>query len=147
MRDPQKKRVYVWENEWFDWCRGNLNLSECRAVVKWACDLYGLKTPRVAQHDDRSYSYCQMDPKPLINFRSDQKNASVALHEAAHYICDTIFGGDLEDHSPQWMGIFLWLLEGARIAPRTALHASARAKKIKWVQTWLVSPKRLGRRR
>lgn len=147
MKDPQKKRVYAWENSWFDWNRCNLTLTECRAVVSWACELYGLKTPRVTQHVDRSYSFCTSGPKPHISFRADQKNASVALHEAAHLICDTIFGPDLDDHCPQWMGIYLWLLEGARIAPRTALHASAKARRIKWVQTWLVSPKRLGRRR
>ena len=147
MRDAQRKRVYAWEHEFSDWNRSGYSLKECRAVVKWACDKYGLPTPRVTQHDNKSFSYCIVGEKPVISFGIDQKNAAVALHEAAHYICDRIFGAGLEDHCPQWMGIYLWLLEGYRIAPRTALHASAKARKIRWVQTWLVSPKRLGRRR
>ena len=147
MKDPQKKRVYAWEAQWFDWNRSNLTLKECRTAVKWACDHYGLPPPRVTQHHTNAYTSCTTGPKSVISFRVDQKNAASAFHEVAHYICDKIFGFKMESHGAHWMGIYLWLLEGARIAPRTALHASARAKKIKWVQTWLVSPKRLGRRR
>ena len=144
MLDPQRERVYAWENEWHDWNIGSLTLAECRAVVRWACEKYGVTPPRVEQHRDRQYSFSQGG---LISFRTDQKNAAVALHEAAHYICDQIFGDTVAHHSPEWMGIFLWLAEGYRLAPRTALHASAKAKRIKWTATWLVSPKRLRRNR
>lgn len=146
-RDGQKKRVYDWEASFGDWCRSGYTKSECRAAIKWACNLYGLKTPRIGFHATKAFSFSVSGEEPCISLGSDQRNAAVALHEAAHYICDSIFGPDLADHSPQWMGIFLWLLEGYRLAPRTALHASAKARRIKWVQTWLVSPKRLGRRR
>lgn len=144
MKDPQQKRVYSWEGDWLDWNRSSLTLAECRATVKWACDKYGLKTPRITQHVGNEYTFFQ---DGRISFRHDQKNAAIALHEAAHYVCDEIFGHKIEHHSPEWMGVYLWLLEGYRVAPRTALHASAKARRIKWVQTWLVSPKRLGRRR
>ena len=144
MRDPQRERVYKWEAEFHDWNIGSLTLAECRAAIRWACEQYGITSPRVEQHRDKEYSYSKGD---LISLRLDQKNAAVSLHEAAHYICDQIFGSTVAPHSPQWMGIYLWLLEGYRVAPRVALHASAKARRIKWVQTWLVSPKRLGRRR
>lgn len=147
MRDPQKHRVYAWEAEWHDWNHSGLTLKECRDVVRWACHKYGVKPPRVAQHDGRAYSFSQGDPFNLISFRRDQKNAAIALHEAAHHISGKIFGNTIADHSPEWMGIYLWLLEGFRVAPRIALHASARAKRIRWVATWGVSPKRLRRRR
>lgn len=147
MRDPQKQRVYSWEHSFSDWNRSGYSLKECRAAIRWACKLYGLKTPPVKSHRTKHFSFSVGGDEPYISLGADQRNVSVALHEAAHYICDRIFGDKLPDHSPEWMGIFLWLLEGYRVAPRTALHASARAKKIKWVATWLVSPKRLGRSR
>lgn len=123
-------------------------MSEAREAVHWACKKYGIEPPAVRQHAGTAYSYSQGAPINVISFRKkDQVNPAVALHEAAHYICDTIFGNKLADHSPEWMGIYLWLAEGWRLAPRAALHASARAKRIRWTATWVVSPKRLRRQR
>lgn len=141
--------MYAWEHDWHDWNVGSLTLREVRDVVRWACSKYGIRAPKVVQHADRHYSYSKGEPDNLISFRLDQRNPAVALHEAAHFISGAIFGEktDMADHAPEWMGIYLWLLEGYRIAPRIALHASARARRIRWVPTWVVSPKRLQRRR
>ena len=148
-RDPQRARVYAWEHEWCDWNRSTLTLREARAAVHWACDKYGIHPPAVKQHAGAAYSFSRGEPANVISFRYDQRNPAVALHEAAHYICGVLFGEvtDMADHSPEWMGVYLWLLEGYRVAPRTALYASAKAKGIRWVDTWVVSPKRLQRQR
>lgn len=144
-RDSQKRRVYAWEGEWGDWNRRTCNLKEARGAIHWACEKYGVKPPRVTQHDGNAYSFSQGD---VISFRRDQVNPAIALHEAAHFISGRIFsGGDMQDHGPEFVSIYLWLLEGYRVAPRSALHASARAKKIRWVPTWTMSPKRLQRKR
>lgn len=152
MKDPQRKRVYAWEGGFCDWVRSTLTLAEARAVVRWACDKYGLPCPTVSQHMHAGDSYSQADGSvtkgPLISFKAaDQKNPAVALHEAAHYIHDAIFGDKGVHHSAEWLGIYLWLLEGYRVAPRTALLASARAARLRWVAIWTVSPKRLQRGR
>lgn len=149
MRDPQKKRVYAWEAEWGCWNRTTVTLSEARKVVRWACDKYGVEPPAVKVHDGVEYSWSKGTPDNVISFRRDQLNPAIALHEAAHHICGVLFGEDTDmaDHSPEWMGVYLWLLEGYRVAPRTALHASARAKRIRWMPTWAMSPKRLRRGR
>lgn len=151
MKDPQRKRVYAWEGHWCDWVRNTLTLRKAQAVVRWACEKYGLRCPVIRQHDGTADSFSQADGGPgglpLISFRaSDQKNPAVALHEAAHYIHDAIFGDKGAHHSPEWMGIYLWLLEGYRVAPRRALHASAKTARLRWVATWTVSPKRLQRK-
>lgn len=148
LKDPQRKRVYAWEGGWCDWVRSTLSLGGARAVVRWACDKYGLPCPTVVQHDGAADSFSQADGAsggPLISFQRGQRNPAVALHEAAHYIHDAIFGDKGAHHSAEWMGIYLWLLEGYRVAPRRALHASARAARLRWVATWTVSPKRLQR--
>lgn len=142
--DPQRDRVYDFESGWSDWNRSTFSLSEARETVHWACKKYGLKPPAVKQHGGREYSYSQGN---VISFRRDQVNPAIALHEAAHYICDAIFGNAVAHHSPEWAGIYFWLLEGARLVPRAALHAAARAKKVRWMATWAVSPKRLRRNR
>lgn len=151
LKDPQKPRVYAWEGGFSDWVRSTMTLAEARAVVRWACDKYGLRCPVVRQHVGKQESFSQIDGaefgKPLISFqKASQRNAAVALHEAAHYIHDVIFGDKGPHHSAEWLGIYLWLLEGYRVAPRSALHASARAARLRWVATWTVSPKRLQRR-
>jgi hypothetical protein len=143
MRDIQRDRVYSWEGDFHDWNVRSLSLREARRVIHWACDQYGLIPPSVMQHDGRALPYSQ---GAKISFNRKVVNPALALHESAHYICDEIFGTRLAPHCPEWMAIYLWLLEGYRIAPRTALHASAKARGIRWLPTWTVSPKRLYRR-
>jgi hypothetical protein len=136
------KRVYAWEGGWADWCRRTMNLKQCREVVRWACEKYGVKPPRVTRHAGTAYSFSQGS---LISFQADQQNAAIALHEAAHYICDLLVGAK-EEHSREWLGIYLWLLEGWRIAPRCALIASARARRLRWAAPWRMAPSRIGKR-
>lgn len=149
LKDPQRKRVYAWEGCWCDWVRSTLTLRETLDVVNWACSKYGLRCPFITTHPGKADSFSQADGAPnggpVISFQGDQKNPAVALHEAAHYIHDAIFGDKGAHHSAEWLGIYLWLLEGYRVAPRRALHASARAARLRWVATWTVSPKRLQR--
>lgn len=144
MRDIQESKVYKWEEKWRDWNRETASLKELRELIHWACKKYGLKPPAVKQHQGTAYSYSLGN---VISFRRDQKNPAIALHETAHFICDKIFTEEnLEDHSPEWLGIYMWLLEGARVAPRLALHSTAGAHRLRWVATWIVSPFRLGAR-
>lgn len=140
--DPQRDRVYGWEAQWADWNSQAISLGKAREYVHWACGLYGLCPPSVKRHRTNEYSYSQ---GTLISFHPAQVNRGIALHEASHFICDEVFGPDMAHHCPQWMGIYLWLLVTARIAPPVALFASARAAGIKWCPMWTVSPKRLAR--
>lgn len=147
MKDPQQQRVYAWETDFADWNRETLTLQECRAVVAWACSKYGVKTPTVGQHTGKNWSYAiERGGRVYVSFMHEQKNPAVALHEAAHVIADAIFGTTAQAHGPEWLGIYLWLLEGYRLVPRSALWASARAKRLRWTATWTMSPKRLRRR-
>lgn len=140
-RDPQGQRVYNWEGRWKDWNRSTLTMEEMTDVVRWACRQYGMVAPRVKGHRGKDYSFSQGD---LVSFNFADRNPAIALHESAHYITDAIFPNErLAHHSPQWAGIYLWLLENYGVAPRIALHTSAKAAGIRWVVTWVVSPKRL----
>lgn len=140
VKDPQQQRAYNWEGGWADWNSHTLSLTRLREYVHWACALYGLKPPAVKAHKGNAYSWSQGN---VVSFQYSQMNRAIALHETSHYICDQVFGLEIEGHSPEWLAVYLWLLIEAGVAPRVALCASAKAKGLRWVPLWQVSPKRL----
>ncbi len=142
VKDPQQMRVYAWEGQWADWNTKACTLAKAAECVRWACGLYDIKPPVVKQHFSGDFSFSCGN---LISFNHTQVNRAIALHEAAHHICDRLFDIGDEHHCAEWFAIYLWLLVEARIAPRIALTASAKAKKIRWLPLWQVSPKRLAK--
>lgn len=67
-----------------------------------------------------------------MSFSRKGKNAATALHEAAHLIAHDLYGDRGQDHGPTFLGVYMWLLETAGVAPRIALHATARAHGLRW---------------
>lgn len=133
--DPQRHLVYDWEDTWRDWQLNTLTLTECRYAVRTACKRYGIKPPRVKQHNRRSLSWCDgkiMSLQAKGFRRRGGKNLATVLHETAHCIVLRVFGHRVHDHGPTFLGVFLWLLEEARVAPRAALFASARSHGLRW---------------
>lgn len=88
--------------------------------------------PPVRQHAGNATTFT-LDDGSLISFNRVHKNPAIALHEAAHYICDRLFEGkQLHIHGPTWLGIYMMLLETGRVAPKVALHSTARAHGLRW---------------
>lgn len=137
MPDPSTEKVYEWENSWPQWNYNSLTLDGCRQLIHLACKQYGIEPPTVTQHNVRSLSWC-IPTRRIISLQAvgpnnrGGKNASTALHEAAHQIAWDGFGNKIDDHGPTWLGIYMWLLEKAEVAPAVALHATARAHGLKW---------------
>jgi hypothetical protein len=135
--DPHSKRVYAWEDSWPQWNYNSLTLASCRTLIAVACKQYRLLAPRVIQHNKRTLSWCE-PVKDRISLQGvgpnnrGGKNAAVCLHEAAHHIAWKYFGDRIADHGPTWLGIYMWLLESAEVAPAVALHASARKFGLRW---------------
>ena len=136
-RDPQRRSAYAWEDTWPLWHVNTHTLAECRFIIRVACKRYGIAPPAVRQHGVRSLSWCIAE-EDCISLQAagprgrGGKNVPTALHEAAHYIAFKLFGYRIQDHGPTWLGVYLWLLAAARVAPRVALNASARAAGLKW---------------
>lgn len=138
LKDPQRDAVYDWEGEFRDWNRKTLPLHLVKKYVQDACAHYGLPAPTVKGHPGKAYAFYK--PKDdysgeVISFAGWCQNPAVALHEAAHYIVLHHFGTDVQDHGPIWLGVYLWLLQRAGIAPQEALYASARKWKLRWRET------------
>jgi hypothetical protein len=135
--DPQKAALYAWEESWGPWNFYSLTLTECREWVEMSCAYYDVPPPRVRQHRTREYSWCHTG-MGVISMQGGKhrarggRNPSQALHEVAHWIVFQRFGDKPQDHGPTFLGVYMWLLEAACVAPRVALHASARAHGLKW---------------
>jgi hypothetical protein len=135
--DPQKAALYAWEETWGPWNFNSLTVTECRAWIVQACAYYDVPPPRVRQHRTREFSWCHVR-MGVISLQGGKhrdrggRNVSQALHEAAHWIVYQIKGDVPQDHGPTFLGVYMWLLEAAQLAPRVALHASARAHGLKW---------------
>lgn len=129
--DPQQSAVYAWERTYADWNRETLTLPGVRGFVQAACHEFGIEPPSVKTHKGKQYAYSWGDK---TSFNAEGKNPPTALHEAAHYITDTLLGTAIEPHGPEWLGVFMWLLLEAKVAPRPALEASARSHGLKWLK-------------
>jgi hypothetical protein len=143
MRDRQRTKVYAWEDTWGCASNRGLKLAGARHWVRWACGQYGIKPPIVRGHYRvrGGTSFYQPDDH-IIEFRKRHLNIWVSLHEAAHAICDILL--DVEEaHSPQWLGIFLALLEKAKVAPGVALRASADAARLSYIPSGRIGPRKI----
>jgi hypothetical protein len=129
--EKQARKIVNWESEWLLWTREYLGLNSCRALVKWACDLYDVKYPKVSQHHKPHYSLA-IPKKNLISMWVEQRNHAIVLHEAAHHILHELHGNDFHDHGPEWLGIYMYLLEQAKLAPKIALTSSALEHGLVW---------------
>lgn len=136
--DPQCQALYEWEDQWGEWNRNLISLRKCRLLIRQACEHYGVKAPTVVTHDKGlSWSIPHLARISILggeHRRPGHLNVPVALHEAAHHIAWIKYGNKIQDHGPTFLGLYLDLLDRARVAPRLALEATARSFKLKWVR-------------
>lgn len=135
--DPHKDDVYAWEDSWPGWGKNHITFKACRELVYQACDDYNVARPAVIQHPKRSFSW-SMPTKNRISIQGGEhranggRNVATALHEAAHHIAWHLYGDCIQDHGPTFLGIYLDLLNKAKVAPLVALEASARSCGLRW---------------
>jgi len=134
--DPQRERVYRWEDQFRSFIERTTTRRELRALIRKASKRYNVEPPSVkfrTKSGTRGRITSEYDPEEhCISLGWNDCNHAIAMHECAHAIADTIYGPFQQAHGTRWLGIYLDLLEWARVAPRSALHASAREKRLKW---------------
>lgn len=136
--DPQKKRVYEWEDLFSSFGKRSETRQEIRKLIRSASKRYNVEPPAV-RFVSRAKSpsltittyYDSSDHSISMGYRSC--NAAIAMHEVAHAIVSERFE-DEPDHGERWLGIYLDLLEWAGVAPRSALVASLKEKRLKWAR-------------
>ena len=136
--DPQKEKVYGWEDSWPGWSHNQLTLGQCRTLVKIVCGHYDVPVPTVVQHAYKAMFAWSWPAKNRISMQGGEhlargsRNVSTVMHEAAHHVAWHLYGERIQDHGPAFLGIFIDCLVMAKVAPRIALEASARACGLKW---------------
>lgn len=130
--DPQKDAVYAWQWKWYDWNHGELSKDGVRQWVKWAYKkkFRFTKMPRIKFPKTGKCSYHDGE-KALLAFVYEHRNVPMVLHETAHAICFILYGATVEDHGPEFMGIFLYLLEKTGHYPLGTVYDSAKKAGLK----------------
>jgi hypothetical protein len=132
-KDRQCARVYSWGWSFADWNIKTLTKRQCRKWVKWCLKQFHLKkgsSPAVVFPPRAKYSSFEPEYHELQLIKK-HRNIPMVLHETAHYVQSILYGKTTEDHGPEFMGIWLYLLEAAQLCPKGTLTASAKSKGIK----------------
>lgn len=104
--------------------------SAARKAIAAASRKYRIPVPEVlfASRNKRRGKDLPSQYEPLrhrIILRPRHLNGAIVLHETAHAITDYLLGWDLQSHGPEWLGVYMVLLEDFGISTREAIHASA----------------------
>ena len=150
--DPQKHKAYAWETSFRSFNEHNTPRRRLRRLIRRAERRYRIPPSKIIftnrVHRAKRYAKIASEYEPndhSITLGYNDHNYAIALHETAHAITDYLLGYDLEPHGPQWLGIYLELLEWAKVAPREALHASARAYGLNWIPIGRIGPRAIRR--
>ena len=144
MRDRQQTRAYDWEGEWPTFTKKTLTQDECRTAIVTASGLYNIPVP-VIRFLPGKRGHTWYDPNDhTINLRPRHCNLGICLHETAHAIHSHVTGDEAHEiHGPEWLAIYINLLERFEIASLTALTASAEAHALVYADLAKHSPRRL----
>lgn len=134
--DRQKRAVYEWEDLFRSFGERGASRADIASLIRRACRRYGVEPPMVrfvskAKSPSLTVTtyYDSSDHSISMGYRSC--NYAIACHESAHAIIDDRYE-DVEDHGPEFLGVYFDLLAWSKVAPRTALEASARALGLRW---------------
>lgn len=136
MDDIQKPSLYAWEDLFSSFGKRSETRSEIKSLIGRACRLYGVEPPAVhfvsrvkSPTLTRTTWYDPSNQSISMGYRSC--NDAIALHEASHAIVDDLYES-VEDHGPEFLGVYFDLLAWARVIPKSAIHASARELGLRW---------------
>lgn len=134
--DSQQIWVYYWEEMWKWWNVQRLSKKECAKLLKWACRLYNVPAPSLKLHrplPGKRWATA-FDPSDYsITLSPQHMNEAVCLHEVAHAIHSLLTGDEAhEAHGPEWLALYIYLLDRLGLAPRIALFATAKVWRLKW---------------
>jgi hypothetical protein len=134
VKDPQKKRVYKWEDGWLHAAERTLTRAETRRLVARCCKLYNTTVPRLIflPRTNKEWSYFH-GPADKLVFNYFHCNEFIVCHEVAHAIVYRRHGETIPDHGHEFMGIYLALLMNEKVAGRIALYDSAQAAGLSWI--------------
>lgn len=126
--DPQRHRVYSMERTIVGQAVGTHTDSKVlNDIVRHACREWGVERPNCgwsAETRPSVYGSCD-DDSIRLNPLYDGDNTAVLLHELAHWLTFKVFeaSDDLQDHGPEFMGVYRYLLDRYNMIPSVAFDA------------------------
>lgn len=141
-RDNQRQKAYNWEHRHLRFGPQNrsLTLEECDEFIAKACERYGV--PKPVLKDGRG---CRIARGGMgaITLPRWARSVTVTLHEVAHSITSRRHPGTAW-HGPEWMRVFVDLLEVFGGHKRTDLMASVREARLKISPATACAPPKRG---
>lgn len=132
--DPQLELVYAWEDSWWGWNKSLISFDESQRWIKLACRAFEVHAPSVTRHYTRALSW-SIPQYNIISMQNDGGlNIPISLHEASHHIVWHRYGDKAHDHGPTFVGVYLRLLEKAKVASPEALRSSLKKFNVRWRQ-------------
>lgn len=127
--DPQRHRVYAWEDGYDTGTLGDMGTKRFYALLRDVCQYYRVKRPRsgvLSKRQQREHlaALCDTDNNALW-FSPKYCTARVLLHELAHWVFDG-YGFTGAPHQALWLGIYIHMLDKWFVCPVEASVASAR---------------------
>lgn len=134
--DPQKARLYEWEDRFSSFGKRSESRLDIQKLVYRACRRYDIEPPIVrfvskAKSPGLTVTTFYDTADHSIQFGYRSCNAAIACHEVAHAVIAE-YQENVEDHGPEFLGVYFDLLEWAKVLPRSAIHASAREMGLSW---------------
>jgi len=129
--DPQRHLVYAMERKIIGWTvHTTMPVNDLLDVAIHACKKYDADVPEIKIINKpklRVFGYS--DHKITLNAGYNGQNLSTFLHELAHWLQDEVWhqtnDWDLicpqEDHGPEFMAIYIHLLDQYKMMPRNQM--------------------------
>ena len=130
--DPQRRRCYHMERKFDGGTIGTkTDRQTLQSIVTHACNKYKVEPPRlvVGRKKEKVIGYCDEDHIYLNSWFHGQ-NTHTLLHELAHWMVQSMFD-EYENHGPEFMAIYMHLLDAYRLLPEWAFKRYAREYKLK----------------
>ncbi len=143
-RDPQSSRVYVMERHYVGVCvYHTVTKANLQIVADHVCRYYRVEPVKIDTYVDTragaDMSICWWSEdenghhdthKIVLNRAKHGANVTCLLHELAHHIVHSIYV-NIEGHGPEFVGVYMHLLDKYRVMPSCAFRALAKKCRVK----------------
>lgn len=133
--DPQRDKVYDLEtniNGW--WTYSSIPTKELLAFLVAVCKYYRVDIPKLRVIRDRKCGdtawYDHAADEIVLNRSREGTNVGVLCHEAAHYLIDCFYT-DTEVHGPEFVAIYMHLLDHFCLLPHTCFRLLAKKYRLR----------------
>jgi hypothetical protein len=112
---------------------GKMARSKSREMAKRMAGYFNVTAPPMhwARMGKDSYTGWQDSKGLTVNIDKGNWTPILLAHETAHWVCYKRKWNDSEGHGPEWLRVYIEILDRAKIMPKVAMMAVCRKYKLK----------------